>query len=78
MVNAVHRAANITRRAAFAAMGTLLLAPSSLAQSTIAPLAPILDGAATLRPLKAVIVARNGQVIAQRGYRSHTVAAQRT
>jgi CubicO group peptidase (beta-lactamase class C family) len=50
------------------------------AWSQDAPAAPlslshILEQAAALRPLKAVIIAQKGAVVAQRGYRKHTVTA---
>jgi CubicO group peptidase (beta-lactamase class C family) len=44
-------------------------------RSVSATLAQVLDGARDLSQLKTVIVARDGQVLAERGYRGHSVSA---
>jgi CubicO group peptidase (beta-lactamase class C family) len=59
----------------------VLPAMASLAQAATAPrsppaaLADVLDRAEALVPLETVIVARNGAVIAERGYRGHRTTA---
>lgn len=54
----------------------LLLALPRAAQSAAdASLTSVLDKAAALRPLKTVVVAHKGAIIAERGYRGHKVGA---
>jgi CubicO group peptidase (beta-lactamase class C family) len=45
------------------------------AQGGAEPLAAVLDRAAALRPLETVVVAQDGRIIAERGYRGHKTTA---
>jgi len=71
------------KRRSLLAAPLLLLAPRlALAQGSEATaaqtppsLTPILDNAATLTPLRTVLVAHDGATIARRGYRGHSVTA---
>jgi CubicO group peptidase (beta-lactamase class C family) len=74
---AMHNIHGMSRRTAVATIGALVFAPACFAQSANATSAitQLLDRAATLKPLKTVIIARNGEVLAQRGYRRHTIDA---
>ncbi len=56
---------------AFAQQNTLI--PSS--ERSARALSQILDQAESLGPLKTVIIAQHGEVLAQRGYRGHSVSA---
>ena len=63
------------RRAFLVLAGLAPFASQALAQQDAAPptpLATLLDEAARLENLKAVIVARNGEVLAERGYRGNS------
>jgi CubicO group peptidase (beta-lactamase class C family) len=56
----------------------LLVSPAQSADAPLTPqarLAGVLDEAAALTPLETVIVARNGEIIAERGYRGHRTTA---
>jgi CubicO group peptidase (beta-lactamase class C family) len=44
-------------------------------QSGAPQIAAILERAEALKPLKTVVVARNGEIVAERGYRGHSVGA---
>jgi CubicO group peptidase (beta-lactamase class C family) len=45
------------------------------APAATAEIAKILERAEALKPLKAVVVARNGEILAERGYRGHSTTA---
>ncbi len=60
--------------AALALAGVLALIAPARASDTVT-LEGILEQAGSLAPLETVIVAHNGQVIAKRGYRGHTITA---
>ena len=52
----------------------ILLVPGACAQEPVdvpAELNAILDRAAALEPLETVVIARNGEIVAERGYRGH-------
>ncbi|HUG72979.1 MAG TPA: serine hydrolase [Steroidobacteraceae bacterium] len=56
----------------------VLVAPAQAASAPQTPqarLAGVLDEAAALTPLETVIVARNGEILAERGYRGHRTTA---
>lgn len=53
----------------------LLAAPRSAFAASPSALEQVLDRAGGLRPLKTVVVARDGKVIAERGYRGHKTTA---
>jgi len=58
------------------ALALTLVAPTNASAATpAATLESVLDQASVLAPLETVIVARNGQVVAERGYRGHTTTA---
>ena len=63
----------MNRRTLLLSAPALLFARSALAQGAPDPLIPILDRAGSLRPLETVIVARDGKVVAERGYRGNRV-----
>lgn len=48
--------------------------PAAAAETDAAALSRALDEAASLEPLRTVIVARDGEIIADRGYRGHTTS----
>lgn len=56
-------------------LGAGLISRAARAQGSAAAIDRVLDGAARLRPLKAVAIAHRGKTIAQRGYKKHSVAA---
>lgn len=58
------------RRAALSLFLPLILPRTSFAAPTPS-LAQVLDAAATLQPLKAVVVSQHGRTIGERGYRGH-------
>lgn len=47
--------------------------PATAAAPAPASIAQLLDDAAQIEPLKVVVVARHGQIVAERGYRGHSV-----
>jgi CubicO group peptidase (beta-lactamase class C family) len=53
----------------------LLALPRTALGASAASLAPVLDRAAGLRPLKTVVVAHRGEIITERGYRGHKATA---
>lgn len=53
----------------------LLALPRGARAAGGASIAQVLEGAAALRPLKAVVVAHKGEIIAERGYRGHKATA---
>lgn len=63
----------MTRTAAFILAFLLILAPAASAQEAAASLDSVLDRAEALEPLEAVIVARDGKILAERGYRGNSV-----
>jgi CubicO group peptidase (beta-lactamase class C family) len=64
----------MTRRAAFLLALLLIFAPAASAQEGAAsPLVSVLDRAEALEPLETVIVARDGKILAERGYRGNSV-----
>lgn len=50
-------------------------APSAVSSRGAGALQKVLDDAAPLTPLKAVMVARDGEVVAERGYRGHATSS---
>ena len=72
----------MTRRLLSVLAILLVIAPAAAAQEGLAPaealrmaLARVLDKAAGLGPLKTVVVAMDGEVVAERGYRGHATTA---
>jgi CubicO group peptidase (beta-lactamase class C family) len=64
----LHTTVIMDRRSALS-FALLLAVPRAARAADITPLARVLERAAALRPLKAVVVAHKGQIVAERGYR---------
>jgi CubicO group peptidase (beta-lactamase class C family) len=55
--------------------GLLVALPRGAAGASAPAFAPILDRAAGLRPLKTIVIAHKGEIVAERGYRGHKATA---
>ena len=63
----------IDRRSALVLIG--LMPSLARAQQSAGPLAAVLESAAALQPLRTVVVALDGGIVAERGYRGHRTTA---